>query len=338
MTEKFSVSRASINFFLEEKKSCGNPSPATTSKKLVSFARVAFTTLVALNLWVNPLVAADPFPRDQPRDIGDNTEAAFKALFEQGNYQTAQKYLQQAISREPNEPLAYAMQASLGYNNQDLTTLESYSAKTLDAAKKLIASDPLRGNLYAAVGHFLKGAVILTREGTVSGAPKALSRLREVYNHLDKAEAISPTDPELNLIKGYMDLMLAVNLPFANPQQAINRLEENAGPQYLVDRGIAIAYRDLKKYPQALAYANRALKITSDNPELYYLKAQILREQAKKQKNPQITQQALAHFDRALEKKSQLPASLVKQIKRERRRTAKKISQELGTQPDDIGK
>ena len=307
MTEKFSVQTA------------------TTTKKIVHFAKAVFTTLIVLNLGINSSIAADPFPRSQPRDIGDNTEAAFKAVFEQGNYQAGQKHLQQAISTEPNEPLAYAMQASLAYTNQDTATLESYSVKTLDTAKKLISSDPLRGNLYAAVGHFLEGAVILTREGTVSGAPKALSRLREVYKHLDKAEAISPKDPELNLIKGYMDLMLAVNLPFANPQQAIQRLEENAGPQYLVDRGIAIAYRDLKNYPQALEYANRALKITPDNPELYYLKAQILREQARKQKNPQMIQQALTLFDQALAKKSQLPVGVVKQIERERRNAAQSV-------------
>ncbi len=298
-------------------------SPATTYKKIIHFAKAAFVTVIALNVCVNPSIAADPFPRRQPRNIGEKTEAAFKAIFKQGNYQEAQKYLQQAISSEPNEPLAYAMQASLAYTKQDLTTLESYSTKTLNTAKNLISDDPLRGNLYAAVGHFLQGAVILTREGTVKGAPKALSRLRQVYKHLDKAETISPKDPELNLITGYMDLMLAVNLPFANPQQAIEKLEQNAGPRYLVDRGIAIAYRDLKKYSQALAYANRALKITSENPELHYLKAQILREQATKQKNPLLLQQALAYFDQALAKKSQLPAPLVKQIERERRRTAK---------------
>ncbi len=307
MTEKFSVLRA------------------TTSKKIVHFAKAAFTTLIALNV-LAPALAADPFPRSQPRNIGDNTEAAFKAVFEQGNYQAGQKYLQKAISNEPNEPLVYAMQASIAYTQDDLSTLESYSTKTLDTAKKLIPSDPLRGNLYAAVGHFLEGAVILTREGTMSGAPKALSRLGEVYKHLDKAEAISPKDPELNLIKGYMDLMLAVNLPFANPQQAIQRFEQNAGPQYLVDRGIAIAYRDLKDYPQALTYANRALKLAPENPELYYLKAQILREQAKKQKNPQTMQQALTNFDQALAKKSQLPAKLVKQIEGERQKTVQSLA------------
>lgn len=297
---------------------------ATTSKKFLRFVSSAFATLIALNV-SGLALAADPFPRSQPRNIGDNTEAAFKAVFEQGNYQAGQKHLEKALSTEPNEPLVYAMQASLAYTRQDVRQLESYSTKTLNTAKKLISSDPLRGNLYAAVGHFLEGAVILTREGTVSGAPKALSRLREVYKHLDEAEAISPKDPELNLIKGYMDLMLAVNLPFANPQQAIQRLEQNAGPQYLVDRGIAIAYRDLKRYSQALEYVNRALKITSDNPELHYLKAQILREQAKKQNNTEIKKQAIDYFDQALTKKSQLPASVVKQIERERRRTAQSL-------------
>lgn len=307
MTQKFSISRA------------------TTSNKFVHFAKAAFTSVIALSVFINPTIAADPFPRSQPRDIGDNTEAAFKAIFEKGNYQTGEKYLQQAISNEPNEPLAYAMQASLAYIKQDNKTFSTYSTKTLDTAQKLISSDPLRGNLYTAVGHFLEGAVILTREGTVSGAPKALSRLREVYKHLDKAEAISPQDPELNLIKGYMDLMLAVNLPFTNPQQAIQRLEQNAGPEYLVDRGIAIAYRDLKNYPQALAYVDRALKTASENPELYYLKAQILREKAKKQQDPQMMQQALALFNQALAKKSQLPASLVKQIESEQQRTTQNL-------------
>lgn len=298
---------------------------ATTSKKVLRLVSSAFATLIALNVSGSLTLAGDPFPRSQPRNIGDNTEAAFKAVFKQGDYEAGQKHLEEALSTEPNEPLAYAMQASLAYTTQDVGQLESYSTKTLDTAKKLISSDPLRGNLYAAVGHFLEGAVILTREGTVSGAPKALSRLREVYKHLDEAEAISPKDPELNLIKGYMDLMLAVNLPFANPEQAIQRLEENAGPQYLVERGIAIAYRDLKRYPQALDYVNRALKITSDNPELYYLKAQILREQAKKQNKPEIKKQAIDYFDQALAKKSQLPASIVKQIERERRRTVQSL-------------
>lgn len=292
---------------------------AILSAKLVKLVSTGFAGAIALNMWANPTFAADPFRTNNARKIGDNTEAAFKAVFQKGDYNQAERYIQQAESSEPNEPLAYAMKASLAYTKQDWSTLNTYSQKTLQTGQNLISTDPLRGNLYSAVGYFLEGAVILQRNGTVNGAPQALSRLRQVYQHLDKAEAVSANDPELNLVKGYMDLLLAVNLPFANPQQAIERLERNAAPQYLAYRGIALGYRDLKQYPQALEYANRALKTTSDNPELYYLKAQILREQAKRENSRNMNQEAIANFDKALAKKSQLPASLVKQIESERR-------------------
>ncbi|KAF3883731.1 MULTISPECIES: Sll0314/Alr1548 family TPR repeat-containing protein [Nostocales] len=300
--------------------------PKIVTTQLSRLAKVAFAATLILNICINSSLAADPFRAKEPRNIGDKTEAAFKAIFEQGNYQAAENQVQEALTKEADEPLAYAMKASLAYTNQDWNALETYSKKTLEVAQKLVSSDPLRGNLYSAVGHFLEGAVILQREGTLSGAPKALSRLREVYKFLDLAEAVSATDPELNLVKGYMDLMLAVNLPFSNPEQAIEKFEKNAAPQYLVDRGIALAYRDMKQYSQALDYTNRALKVTSDNPELYYLKAQILREQGKKDKNTKLIQEAVDHFDKALSKKGFLPASVVKQIERERGKAVKEIA------------
>lgn len=294
-----------------------------SSPRAIVFARVTklaqttFAAAIAFNLGMNPTLAGDPFRPDKPHAIGDKTEAAFKAVFQKGNYQQAESYLQQAISSEPNEPLAYAMKASLAYANKDLTSLDTYSKKTLETGQKLIDKDPLRGNLYTAVGNFLEGAVIITREGA-GGAAQALSRLRQVYQYLDKAEAISANDPEVNLIRGYMDLLLAVNLPFSNPDEAIQRLENNAAPKYLADRGIALGYRDLKNYSQALDYANRALKTTSENPELYYLKAQILHEQGKKENSRDLIKEAIANFDTALSKKSQLPANLVQQIESER--------------------
>ena len=113
--------------------------------------------------------------------------------------------------------------------------------------------------MYAAVGYFLQGASILARDGTVKGTPEALSKLRLVYDHLDKAQAVSAQDPEINLMRGYMDLILAVNLPFSNPEQAIARLKEFAAPQYLADRGLAIGYRDLEEYSEALTAVNQAL-------------------------------------------------------------------------------
>jgi tetratricopeptide (TPR) repeat protein len=286
--------------------------------RFAPFLKVTVTTSILLNILVNPSFAGDPFRSREPHKIGDRTEAVFNAIFQQGNYPAAKDALQKAVSSEPNEPLIYAIQASLAYQNQDQTSLAKYSRKTLETGQNLIASDPLRGNLYTAVGHFLEGAVILKREGTVNGAPLAFSRLRKVYTYLDRAEEISASDPELNLIRGYMDLMLAVNLPFTSPDDAINRLEKNAAPGYLVDRGIALAYRDLKQHSQALDYVNRALKTTADNPEIYYLKAQILHEKGKKEKSQDLIKEAITHFDKALAKKSQLPANLVKQIEYER--------------------
>ncbi|MFN7415638.1 MAG: Sll0314/Alr1548 family TPR repeat-containing protein [Dolichospermum sp.] len=286
--------------------------------RFTPFLKVTVTTSILLNILVNPSFAGDPFRSREPHKIGDRTEAVFNAIFQQGNYPAAKDALQKAVSSEPNEPLIYALQASLAYQNQDQTSLAKYSRKTLETGQNLIASDPLRGNLYTAVGHFLEGAVILKREGTVNGAPLAFSRLRKVYTYLDRAEEISANDPELNLIRGYMDLMLAVNLPFTSPDDAINRLEKNAAPGYLVDRGIALAYRDLKQHSQALDYVNRALKTTADNPEIYYLKAQILHEKGKKEKSQDLIKEAITHFDKALAKKSQLPANLVKQIEYER--------------------
>jgi tetratricopeptide (TPR) repeat protein len=296
--------------------------------RFAPFLKVTVTTSILLNILVNPSFAGDPFRSREPHKIGDRTEAVFNAIFQQGNYPAAKDALQKAVSSEPNEPLIYAIQASLAYQNQDQTSLAKYSRKTLETGQNLIASDPLRGNLYTAVGHFLEGAVILKREGTVNGAPLAFSRLRKVYTYLDRAEEISASDPELNLIRGYMDLMLAVNLPFTSPDDVINRLEKNAAPGYLVDRGIALAYRDLKQHSQALDYVNRALKTTADNPEIYYLKAQILHEKGKVEKSQDLIKEAITHFDKALAKKSQLPTNLVKQIEHERNQAVS--SQRIG--------
>ena len=283
-----------------------------------TFLKVSVTTAILVNIFVNPSFAGDPFRSRDPHKIGDNTEAVFKAIFQQGNYSVAKDALRKAVSSEPNEPLIYAIQASLAYQNRESANFEEYSRKTLETGQNLIASDPLRGNLYTAVGHFLEGAVILNREGTVKGASGAFMQLRQVYTYLNKAEEISANDPELNLIRGYMDLILAVNLPFTSPDEVIERLQKNAAPGYLVDRGIALAYRDLKQYSQALDYVNQALKTTADNPEIYYLKAQILYEKGKAEKSQNLIKEAITHFEKALAKKSQLPANLVNQIENER--------------------
>ncbi len=290
------------------------------------FDHITSATILAISLWVSPALAQDPFRVTNQRLIGDNTEAAFQSIFKEGNYAAAERYLQQAESSEPNEPLAYALKASLAFTNKDLDSLSSYSQKTLVTAQQLMSTDPLRGNLYSAIGHFLQGAAALSRDGTVKGMPQALSELRQVYDYLDKAKVISATDPELNLVQGYMDLMLAVNIPFSNPEQAIAQLEKFAGPRYLAERGLAIGYRDLDEYTKALEYVERAMQDTPDNPELFYLKGQILIKQGNSKKETTLVQEGVNNFDKALAKKEQLPASLVRQIERERRRATKRLA------------
>jgi tetratricopeptide (TPR) repeat protein len=160
--------------------------------------------------------------------------------------------------------------------------------------------------------------------------------VQEIFGYLRKAEAIESqmgiSDPELNLMKGYIELLLSVNLPLSNPQNAIAHFEENAAPRYLVDRGIALAYRDLglktgsKKpdeaaqyYQSALRYVNAALGATPNNPEVKYLKAQILHEWGKLagHEDPQKLTDAIALFESALQQQAQLPSETPNQINRE---------------------
>lgn len=277
-------------------------------------AAFASTAIMVLGWWVTPTLAGDPFRSNNPRAIGDNTEDAFESIFKEGNYKEAQRYLTQAEAKEPNEPLTYAMLASLAYTERDWETMNRYASKTLQTAEQLTRTDPLRGNLYTAVGHFLEGAYNFEKQGPVG----ALSKLQKVFQYLDEAKKIDTEDPELNLLTGYMDLMLAVNLPFADPAQAIEKLESYAAPDYLSYRGIAVGYRDLKQHFQALEFVDRALQLTPNNPEVLYLKAQILVKQGK-------NQDALEFFKKALDKQAQLPSRSAAQITFEQCKTQNRL-------------
>lgn len=266
-------------------------------------AILAGTVALISNLWVAPALA-DPFRAGSPHSIGDRTEAAFDTLFKQGNYRQASEILRSA---ESNEPLAYAMQASLAYLNEDWDVMGENARRTRETAEQLLRSDPLRGHLYVAAGHFLEGAYTLKTEGTVAATPGVLAKLQQVFDNLNRAEQIAPDDPELNLLKGYMELMLAVNLPFSDPNQAIQRLQQYGSPSYLVYRGMAIGFRDLDQFQQAHNAIDLAISETPDNPDLYYLKAQIFVQEGK-------DQESLPYFLTALEKENQLPQRLANQL------------------------
>lgn len=279
------------------------------SVRLTLFKRISLTLAsvltLTLSVGIRPSWAGDPFRSTNPRNIGDNTEAAFEAIFRQGNYKAAKGYLDSAIATEGNDPLVYAMRSSLAYTEEDWGNMRTYASKTLKTAQTLAPQDPLRGNLYIAVGHFLEGAYIFKTDGPLG----AIKKLQQVFQYLELAEAQDPNDPELNLLKGYLELILAVNLPFASPDQAIKNFEKYAAPDYMVDRALAMAYRDLKNYDQALRYMDEALTYSPDNPELQYLKGQILRKKAKSVKNYDVSllKEAYTYFAQAIVKVDQLP-------------------------------
>ncbi len=275
------------------------------------------SSLMALSLSIGmalPVLAADPFRANTSTPvhaIGDLTENAFEAIFKRGNYQDARQILAQAETAESGEPLVHAMLASMAYLDNDFAKVYDQALKTQSAASALKASDPLRGHLYTAVGSFLEGAYVLKTEGVAKGTPRALGMLQQVFRELDDAEAINADDPELNLLKGYMDLMLAVNLPFSNPDQAIARMSSYGSPIYLAQRGIAIGYRDLDQPDAALVAVDKAIAAAPNNPELLYLKAQILNRQGNKTSSVDF-------FDQALTYSAQLPPALVARITWER--------------------
>ncbi|MEL6439966.1 MAG: Sll0314/Alr1548 family TPR repeat-containing protein [Cyanobacteria bacterium J06621_8] len=284
---------------------------------------VPLAATLAVGWGNNAVWAKDPFRGEDSRDIGKYTSQAFKTVFLEGDYKAVSEELKLAEIKEAEEPLVHALLASLAYTEKDWENIKKYANQTIESAELLAPEDPVRGNLYLAVGHFLDGAYVYEKEGALA----TINKLQLVFKYLDRAEDAEPNDPELNLIKGYMDLLLAVNLPFSKPEQAIARFETYAAPNYLVERGLAVAYRDLKDYDQALKYVNKALETAPENPEHYYLKGQILRKIGKDKNSTKILAEAVVNFERALASSEQLPEFILETLTREHRLTQEKIAE-----------
>ncbi len=274
----------------------------------VSFAIAAISGLGSHNAW-----AGDPFRSANPRNIDSTTEAAFVAIFREGNYKEARQYLNDAIQQGSSEPLIYAMQASMYYDAANLEQMKAYAAKTLETAERLKAQDPLRGNLYLAVGHFLEGAYLLKKGSYL----EAVSKTGQVFDHLENAAKIDPNDPELNLLQGYLDLFLSKYTPFSQSDKVVGRFEKYASPSYLKNRALTTTYRDLKQYDKAMEYLEKAIAETPENPELQYLKGQLLRIQGRANKNLGQLKASQFYFERAQQKTDQLPQSVVIQVNHE---------------------
>ncbi|MBE9060849.1 Sll0314/Alr1548 family TPR repeat-containing protein [cf. Phormidesmis sp. LEGE 11477] len=306
---------------------------AVTSRLINSFAGLkrrglalaGASTVVTISLLSSPAFAGDPFRPGNEYNIGPNTEAAFEAFFKDGDYVSAQAAIDVALASENDEPLVHSLAASLAYLEGDFDSMASHADLTKSTAAAQLESSPLRGHLYSAVGIFLDGAHLMSTQGVARSTPTALGMLQQVFGHLDEAEKIDKTDPELNLVQGFMDLMLAVNLPFSNPEESIERLEQYSSPDYLTYRGIALGYRDLDQISDAMVAVDQALLAAPENPELFYLKAQLQRRQGQ-------TDASVDSFDKALAYAEQLPPSIARMIFKERCRTSGGAAEACGTQ------
>jgi tetratricopeptide (TPR) repeat protein len=234
-------------------------------------------------------------------------------MFRDGDYVKARQYLEAARKTEPNDPLVYAMSTLYPFSAGDLETVKVYSGQTYQAGKRLMATNPVRGNLYQGVGLAIEAAYELKKNGALG----ALNKLQQVFKYMDAAKKLSPNDPELNLVKGYMDLLLAVNVPFSDTSQAIEQLR-NAEPKYLAYRGIYIGYRDLKEYEKATTAINTAVKLAPNNPELIYYQAQILAMRGKENKNDNDLRAAVKLFETAYQRHDRLLTSTIANILSER--------------------
>jgi hypothetical protein len=70
---------------------------------------------------------------------------------------------------------------------------------------------------------------------------------------------------------------------------------------------------------------DNALKETPNNPEVQYLKGQILRIKGNNDKNAALLKQALNYYNMALKKQEQLPESVQRQLNREHRKVQEEI-------------
>jgi tetratricopeptide (TPR) repeat protein len=246
---------------------------------------------------------------------GSDIERAKEAMFKDGDYIKARQYLEAARKSEPKEPLVYAMSALYPFSAGDLEAVKRYSEQTSKAAKDLMTTNPVRGNLYQGVGLGIGAAYEMKKNGALG----ALNKLQQVFKYMDAAKKLSPKDPELNLIKGYMDLLLAVNVPFSDTNEAIEQLQ-HAEPKYLAYRGIYIGYRDLKEYDKAIVAIDTAIKLAPNNPELIYYKAQILaiKGSQSKPQNDKELRESIKLFESAYQKRNGLLTSTIVQIFAER--------------------
>lgn len=273
-----------------------------------SIASLLAATLLSLTAAM-PSWAADPFRTSNPRAIGNETQKAFELMFKEGDYTAAVKQLDVAIRTEANEPLLFALRASTFYASGDFLGMQVAGKRVRANAEALKGKDNLRAHIYLAASDLIEAGYIVKAEG-LSSAPKALPLVQNVFDNIKKAQDIAPNDPELNLVKGYIDMLIASVLPLSDLETALMSLKQFAAPDYLKWRGIALAYRDARRPDLALDAVNKAIIAAPRNPELNYLKGQILWMQG-----GNSMPNAKKEFELALKKSKQMNPSLLTEIR-----------------------
>lgn len=258
---------------------------------------------------MSPSFAADPFRSSNARAIGNETQKAFELMFKEGNYAAAVKQLDIAVRTEASDPLLFALRASTAYAKEDYLVMQDAGKRVRSNAQALKGIDNLRAYIYIAASDLIEAGYIVKTEG-LSSAPKALPLVQSVFDNIQKAKDIDSNDPELNLVKGYIDMLIASVLPLSDLETALESLKQYAAPDYLKWRGIALAYRDARKPDLALDAVNKALNAAPNNPELNYLKGQVLWMQGGS--NIPI---AKKQFELALSKSNQMNPSLLSEIR-----------------------
>ncbi len=269
-----------------------------------------WATLPLLTLLLSSsAIAADPFrtgPKARP--MGPALEKAFEDFFRNGSYLNSSQKLNAAQAENPNEPLVYTLQAALAYMNNQPERMQAMAQKTRQVAEAMPAKDEARSHLYRGLAKGLEGAGDYLKDGD-SALPSILAKVPSMLLEINTAHRKAPDDPEINLIVGYIDTVIT-KYGLSSYDEAIESFRK-ANPAYLSFRGKALVYREKKDYVQAQLMVDKALTAAPQNPDLFYLKGQILASQRK-------PTDAVLSFEKALSLGKQLPESTKKQIRKER--------------------
>ena len=282
----------------------------TLTPKLIT--RVAGAALLSLTLAL-PLHAKDPFRSTKARAIGNETSAAFTTLFRDGDYRSALPQIDRAMKANSNEPLAHTMGALVAFFQQDMNTMRQRGTSIKQTAQALQRTDKLRSHIYLAVADLVEASYLFKTEG-ISGVPKILPLIQNVLNELRTANSIDPEDPELNLLRGLIDILISSVssslIPANDVETSLTRLRQFSAPDYLRWGGVAVAYRDARQPAPALEAIDKALAVAPQNPMLHYFKGQIHWIQGN-------IPEAKRFYQMTLSRAPQLPTQFIKDVQTE---------------------